>query len=167
MNHPFDTERLSLRPFTAEDAEAWHAIWGDPRVIWWGPSESLEKSRAALERLIQHEAEAWPEGLGWLAVLEKGTDEIIGDVLLQPAPFIEGVEVGWHFRSHVWNRGYATEATRATVERAFASGLCDHVHAVVSTTNGPSLRVAEKLGMKAVKDMEYEGLPHRLFVLEA
>ena len=31
-----------MRPFTADDAEGWHAIWGDPEVIWWGESESFE-----------------------------------------------------------------------------------------------------------------------------
>lgn len=167
MNGPLDTERLRLRPFTVDDAEAWHAIWGDPEVIWWGPSDSLDRSRTGLARLIQREAETWPPGLGWLAVMEKGSDEIVGDVLLQPAPFVDGIEVGWHFRTHVWSRGYATEAARATVERAFADGVCDRVWAVVATTNLASLRVAEKLGMRAVKDMEYEDLPHRMFVLEA
>ena len=167
MNHPCDTERLHLRPFREDDAEAWHAIWGDPDVIWWGASDSLERSRTSLERLVAAERDKWPEGLGWLAVLERGTDEIIGDVLLQPAPFIEGIEVGWHFRKHVWNQGYATEAARATIERAFESGLCDAVHAIVALQNESSLRVAAKLGMQAVKDMEYADLPHRLFVLEA
>jgi len=167
MNRAFDTERLHLRPFREDDAEAWHAIWGDPDVIWWGPSESLEKSAAGLARLVRAEREKWADGLGWLAVLERGSDEIVGDVLLQPAPFVEGVEVGWHIRKHVWNRGYATEAARATVEQAFRTGLCDEVYAIVALQNVPSLRVAAKLGMEAVKDMEYAELPHRLFVRKA
>ena len=167
MNQPFDTERLHLRPFREDDAEAWHAIWGDPEVIWWGANESFERSRTSLEGLIAVERGKWPDGLGWLAVTEKGSAEIIGDVLLQPAPFIEGVEVGWHFRKHVWNRGYATEAARGTIDRAFQAGLCNRVYAIVALQNESSLRVTAKLGMQAVKDMEYADLPHRLFVLEA
>ena len=164
MNHPLDTERLHLRPFVEADAEAWHAIWGDPDVIWWGASPSLARSTAGLTRLIAAERERWPDGIGWLAVMEKGSDEIVGDVLLQPAPFVSGVEVGWHFRKHVWNRGYATEAARATIERAFADRALDEVYALVALENAASLRVAAKLGMESVRDMEYEGLPHRLFV---
>ncbi len=165
MNTPLETERLALRPFRASDAEAWHAIWGDPEVIWWGASESLEKSRAGLERLIAKERE-WPAGIGWLAVSRKGEDEIIGDVLLQQAPFAPGIEIGWHFRRHAWGQGYATEAARAVLERAFAEGALERVYAIVALENPRSLRIVEKLGMAAEKDMEYAGLPHRLFAIE-
>lgn len=167
MNRPFDTERLHLRPFTEADGEAWHAIWSDPDVIWWGASDSFERSFRSLQGLIRAEREKWPEGLGWLAVSERGSDEIVGDVLLQPAPFVDGIEVGWHFRKHVWNRGYATEAARATIDEAFRTGLCDEVYAAVAPENVASLRVAAKLGMQHVKDIEHAGLPHRLFVLRA
>ena len=62
MNRALETERLSLRPFTPDDAGGWHAIWGDPEVIWWGANDSIEKSRASLERLIAKEA-TWPDGI--------------------------------------------------------------------------------------------------------
>ena len=165
MNRAFNTERLHLRPFREDDGEAWHAIWGDPDVIWWGANESLEESCSVLERLVAAERDKWPAGLGWLAVLEKGGDEIIGDVLLQPAPFVEGIEVGWHFRKHVWNRGFATEMALYSTGQIFETGLCDEVYAIVALQNEASLRVAAKLGMQVVKDMEYADLPHRLFVL--
>ena len=119
MNHPLETERLALRPFTLDDAEAWHAIWGDREVIWWGASESFENSRTALERLLDRETE-WPAGIGWLAVRRQGDDEIIGDVLLQPAPFAPGIEIGWHFRRHAWGKGYATAAYLYSVVATFA-----------------------------------------------
>lgn len=167
MNRSFDTDRLHLRPFGEDDAEAWHAIWGDPEVIWWGANETFERSRASLAGLLRAEREQWPDGLGWLAVLERGGSEIVGDVVLQPAPFVDGVEVGWHFRKHVWNRGYATEAARATIERALEADLCPEVYALVALQNGSSLRVAAKLGMRAVRDMPYADLSHRLFVCEA
>ena len=167
MNHAFDTERLHLRPFREKDGAAWHAIWGDPEVIWWGANVSLEESASVLERLVAVEREEWPDGLGWLAVLEQGSDEIIGDVLLQPAPFIEGIEVGWHFRQHVWNRGFATEAARGAIAEIFETGLCDEVYALVALQNESSLRVAAKLGMQVVQDMAYADMPHRLFVRKA
>jgi RimJ/RimL family protein N-acetyltransferase len=160
------TDRLWLRPWTLDDAEAWHAIWGDPDVIWWGASESFEKSRAGLERLLGKTG-TWPAGIGWLAVGEEGSEEVVGDVLLQPAPFIDGIEVGWHFRKHVWNRGYATEATRAVLERTFRREVVDRVWAIVATKNAPSLRVAEKLGMRRVKEMAWADMPHVLFDLRA
>ncbi len=165
MNRALETERLSLRPFTLDDAGGWHAIWGDPEVIWWGASDSFEKSRASLERLIAKEA-TWPDGIGWLAVRVRGEEEIIGDVLLQSAPFAEGIEIGWHFRRHAWGRGFATEAASAVLQRCFVEGVCDRIYALVAIENARSLRITEKLGMIAERDMEYARLPHRLFAVE-
>ena len=88
---------------------------------------------------------------------------VVGDVMLQPAPFVDGIEVGWHFRTHVWNRGYATEAARAIVERAFDEGVLDVVYAAVATRNAASLRVAEKLAMVRTKTFSLEGMEHCLF----
>ncbi|MDA1194873.1 MAG: GNAT family N-acetyltransferase [Planctomycetota bacterium] len=163
MNSALDTPRLALRPFTEQDVDAWHSIWGDPQVIWWGANETLERSREQLLRLLEHE-QAWPAGIGWLAVRRPGADEVIGDVLLQPARFVDGIEIGWHFRSQAWNQGYATEAARAVLERQREAHPEAPVYAIVETSNAPSLRVAEKLGLRAVRDMPHAGLPHRLFV---
>ncbi len=34
-----ETARLVLRPWALDDVDAFHTIWGDPRVIWWGAAE--------------------------------------------------------------------------------------------------------------------------------
>ena len=165
MNRALETNRLSLRPFSRDDAAGWHAIWGDPDVIWWGASDSFERSRASLVRLIGNEA-TWPDGIGWLAVRVRGEEEIVGDVLLQPAPFVDGIEIGWHFRKHAWGRGFATESARAVLQRCFAEGVCERIYAIVAVENDRSLRIADKLGMTTERDMEYADLPHRLFAVE-
>jgi len=161
---PLETDRLTLRPFAPHEVEAWFSIWGDPEVIWWGAAPSREEAGAGLVRLLERER-TWPDGIGWLAVREKGKDEVVGDVLLQPAPFVDGVEVGWHLRTHVQNRGYATEAARAVVRRTLDDGVVDEVYAAVATRNAPSLRVAEKLGMRVLRTFELSGMLHRLLVL--
>ncbi len=163
MQAPLETSRLTIRPFTLDDLEGWFAIWGDPEVIWWGAAESLDATREPFRRLLAKEKE-WPDGIGWMAVREKGTGEIVGDVMLQPAPFVDGTEVGWHMRTHVWGRGYATEAARAVIDRALEDGICAELYAAVATRNAPSLRVAEKLGMRPLKLFELAEMEHRLFV---
>lgn len=165
MNRALDTERLALRPFTHADHAGFHAIWGDPEVIWWGADEDAEASRARLAALVERE-HAWPDGVGWLAVRRHGEETILGDVILQPAKFVDGLEIGWHFRRDAWGQGYATEAAAALLERTLAEGVVDRVYAIVAIQNDPSLRVVEKLGLQPVKDVEYAGLPHRLFAID-
>ena len=69
-------------------------------------------------------------------------------MLLKPLPNGVGeVEVGWHLHPDSWGRGYATEAARAVVDRAFDDGLLE-VYAVVRPGNEPSLAVCRRLGMQ-------------------
>lgn len=159
------TERLTLRPWRADDLAAFHQIWGDPEVIWWGANESLEVTRSAFERLLGRHAD-WPAGVRWYAIVERATGAIVGDVLLQPARFVEGIELGWHLCRAAWGRGLATEAARAAQEQAFREGAVERIHALVALRNERSLRVAAKLGLRPVREMEYEGLPHRLFAID-
>jgi RimJ/RimL family protein N-acetyltransferase len=56
------------------------------------------------------------------------------------------VEVGWHLHPDSWGHGYATEAARGAVDRAFRYGLPE-VYAVVRPDNAPSLAVCRRLGM--------------------
>lgn len=159
------TDRLRLRPFAPEDAEAFHAIWGDPKVIWWGASPSLENTRERFETLLRRHAD-WPPGVGWFAVTRRGRDDVLGDLILQPAPFANGIEIGWHFRQDAWGWGYATEAARAVLSHAFGTVGLERVYAIVATQNVASLRVVDKLGMQRIQALEYADLPHLLFTLE-
>lgn len=165
MNEPFETERLSLRPFTLDDHEGFYRIWGDPEVIWWGAIDDREESARRFRTLVEREHD-WPDGVGWLALRRRGEEAILGDVILQPAKFVDGLEIGWHLSREAWGHGYATEAARGLIEQTFARGVAERLHAIVAIENARSLRVVEKLGMQAVKDMPYAGLPHRLFALD-
>jgi len=160
-----ETERMTLRPWRAGDLEAFHEIWGDPDVIWWGANESIEVTRTMFERLLASHA-GWPAGVRWYAMVERTTGAIIGDVLLQPARFVEGIEIGWHLCRGAWGRGLATEAALAARDQAFAEGAVERIHAIVALENERSLRVVRKLGLEPVRDMEYAGLPHRLFAID-
>jgi RimJ/RimL family protein N-acetyltransferase len=169
MNTPppgIATERLRLRPWKADDLPAFHAIWGDPEVIWWGAHESLEATRIALTALLERHA-TWPPGLGWFALCARDSGAIVGDVILQPAPFVDGIEIGWHLGRSAWGRGLATEAARAVLAYGFEQVGLERIYAIVATQNERSLRVVQKLGFGPVQDMEYAGLPHRLFAIDA
>lgn len=160
------TERLVLRPLGPDDAPAFHAIWSDPEVIWWGAEPDFEKNAAGYQRLLDKQR-TWPAGIGWYWVQAEGSDEILGDVLLQPARFVDGIEIGWHFHRRAWGHGYATEAATRVLRYALEEVGLASIYAIVATTNERSLRVVEKLGMHRVKSMTYADLPHILFVSPA
>ncbi|MDJ0976127.1 MAG: GNAT family N-acetyltransferase [Planctomycetota bacterium] len=159
---PLATDRLRLRPFTPDDVEAFYAIWGDPEVIWWGASPSLDYTREKFLALLERHAE-WQPGVGWYAVTPRDRDEVLGDVMLQPAKFVDGIEIGWHFRRSAWGWGYATEAARALLDYGFETVGLERIYAIVATQNAPSMRVVAKLEFEKLREMEYADLPHVLF----
>ena len=164
-NERIETERLILRPWAPGDVEAFHGIWGDPEVIWWGANETIDQTREGYAQLLERHG-TWPAGLGWFALTEPDREAILGDVILQPAKFVDGIEIGWHLRRDAWGKGYATEAARAVLAHAFETVGLERVYAIVATHNERSLRIIEKLGLTPVKDMEYAGWPHRLFAID-
>jgi RimJ/RimL family protein N-acetyltransferase len=157
------TQRLTVRPWTEGDAEAFHAIWSDPEVIFWGPTADRDESRARLRAVIQRCAgHPWP--VAWHAVVEQDTGEVVGDVILQPAPFAAGEwEVGWHLRRDRWGRGYATEAAAALVEEAFRRLAPARIVCAILPDNVRSIATARRLGFERVGPVMHARLWHDLY----
>jgi ribosomal-protein-alanine N-acetyltransferase len=160
LTRTIETPRLLLRPWAEEDLAAFHRIWGDPQVIWWGPSRDLAQSAELLAKFRAR--------LAWRAVVERATGHIggniVGNVVLQRAPWNpDDLEVGWHLARDSWGRGYATEAARAVVEETFAVFPVSRVVAAIHVENERSRRVAERLGFVREGAFLHGGLPHDLF----
>jgi RimJ/RimL family protein N-acetyltransferase len=161
------TARLDLARWTTSDADvaAFFAIWGDPRVIWWGACADHDAARAALERV--HARCAGVPACGWWALVERKTGAIVGNACLQPAPVPpDEIELGWHLGHAHQGKGFATEAARALCAHAFASGL-PRVIAEIVPLNAASIAVAHRLGMRAESMVERAGCGHVVFALAA
>jgi RimJ/RimL family protein N-acetyltransferase len=65
------------------------------------------------------------------------------------------IKVGYTISPDVQGRGYATEAVRALVDYAFDVLGADVVRAYASEENEPSIRVAEKVGMRLIERLEH------------
>jgi RimJ/RimL family protein N-acetyltransferase len=142
------TGRLRLRAWTAQpgDLDRLEDLYSRDEVTRWlgGPptisaAELVERWRLVHELNPVH---------GCWAVCPLDGGPPAGTVLLKPLPRGVGeVEVGWHLHPDSWGRGYATEAARAVVGRAFDDGLLE-VFAVVRPGNERSLAVCRTLGMQ-------------------
>jgi ribosomal-protein-alanine N-acetyltransferase len=146
MNTILETDRLLLRSWTADDAQAAFALYRDPEVTRFlgGPLGSLDEAREILKRIIDHYDRV---GFGQWAVVEKKSGEIIGSCgvkLLDGGPEVELV---YHLARASWNRGYATEAARACLDHGFTKLGLDRIRGIADPANHASHRVLEKIGM--------------------
>ena len=130
----FATERLILRPATLDDVDLVQQLDTDIEVMRYitRHASSREESMTELARSI---------GARWMV---SDTGEFLGWVGANATT--DAYELGWRFRSSVWGRGYATEATRALVEKLFELGA-SRVFAQTMAVNTRSRAVMERVGL--------------------
>ncbi len=116
-----ETERLILRTWQQEDAEAYFQINQDPKVIEClrGPM-NMEQVNDFILAVNNHGDK---HGYTLWATELKETKELIGFIGLNytdwEAPFTPAVEIGWRLGSQYWGKGYATEGAKAALDFGF------------------------------------------------
>ncbi|MEV0789621.1 GNAT family N-acetyltransferase [Kribbella sp. NPDC050459] len=162
------TDRLLLRNWRDSDREPFAALNTDPAVMEHFPApQTREQSDALIDRnqpLIDE------RGWGLWALEVRDTGEFIGFTGLSvpsfEAHFMPAVEIGWRLSKGAWGNGYATEAARAALAHGFGPGGLDEVVSFTTTTNLPSQRVMQRIGMTHDEpgDFDHPRIPegHRL-----
>ena len=147
------TDRLILRRSRPEDAETISGYRSDPEVNrqqGWERTDA-EGVRADIEEMRGRQP-GEPGGWVQFSVIERDGGELVGDVGVSPADGEPGVlKVGYTISPGVQGRGYATEAIAALVDYAFETLGAEVVRAYASAENLPSIRVAEKVGMRLIE----------------
>lgn len=161
------TERLVLREFVADDADALALVLSDPETMRYYPAPF---DRARVEQWIDRNLHRYAEdGVGLWAMVLKSTGELIGDcgIIRQQVDGENLFEIGYHLRRDHWGQGLATEAALACREWAFANLKLERLISLIRPENVPSSRVAERNGMKIWKEVAWRGLRHYVYQVES
>lgn len=129
-----------------------------------GPWNDLEKHERFLRDRIEN---SFGNGLGYWSIFPRERpDQFLGWILLIP---YDGsgpeIEIGWRLNRLAWGKGYATEAAKPIVEHAFEALRLSRIVADIDLGNTPSMRVAEKIGLKYIGDGRREGRPCKSYVM--
>ncbi|MEU9172186.1 GNAT family N-acetyltransferase [Streptomyces sp. NPDC048420] len=158
-----ETERLRLRAFTEADVEHLVALDGDPEVMRFltgGTPTPPESVRArTLPRLLHDHPGLGTRG--YWAAEEKPTGTFLGWFEFRPldddSPAV--VELGYRLNRAAWGRGYATEGSRALIDKGFTDLGVERVTANTMTVNRGSRRVMEKSGLTYLRTF-HSDWPH-------
>lgn len=146
-----DTQRLRLRPLGTDDLDALVELDSDPEVMRW-LSGGTATPREFLEEVVLPGFLDLDPGRPWLGAwaIEDRDGAFLGWVSLRPSrPEVPtSATLGYRLRRAAWGRGFATEAARAVLARAFEAGDLALVEATVYEANSASRRVLEKLGLR-------------------
>jgi RimJ/RimL family protein N-acetyltransferase len=139
-----ETERLILRVPDASEFDAWAAFMADEESARY---VGRVQPPAMVWRGLATVAGAWVlHGFSMFSVIEKATGRWVGRVgPWQPHDW-PGTEVGWGVIREVWGKGYAFEASAASMDFAVdVLGWSDIIHSI-HPENVRSQRLAQRLG---------------------
>lgn len=139
-----ETDRLILRPPSAEDFEGWARLMSDEEHV---RHIGGVQPRAVAWRGLMTMIGSWAtQGFGMFSVVEKDSGHWIGRVGPWSPEGWPGTEVGWTLAREATGRGYAREAAIATIDWAFdALDWTDVIHSI-DPDNAPSIALARHLG---------------------
>lgn len=142
-----ETERLTLRQFTAEDAPFILELVNEPSFIQNIGDRNVRSLADAVKYIETGPVISYARnGFGLYLVQLKESGESIGMCGLIKRAALEDVDVGYAFLPKFWSKGYAVESALAVKEQAHSLGLRRLV-AIVDPANIGSIRVLEKLGL--------------------
>lgn len=155
--HLLHTERLVLVPAPMEFLEAWVEGRADEAASLLGvrlpagwPTEPQAREGLPVHLALLRTAPS--EWLWRVRLITWGEGrEVVGAVNLKGTPDASGsVDVGWGVEPAWRRRGIAVEAAAAVIDWALAHPAVRRVTARIAPDNAPSLRVAQRLGMRHV-----------------
>ena len=150
-----ETGRLILRRFTGDDVDLLVELDADPEVMRYinggEPTSRAEVVDEVLPAFLDY-YERYP-GYGFWAAIEKSTGEFLGWFHFRPphGGRDDEAELGYRLRKSAWNKGYATEGSRALIDKGFIEYGVNRVFATTMAANVGSRRVMEKSGLSYVR----------------
>jgi RimJ/RimL family protein N-acetyltransferase len=140
-----ETPRLLLRPYRAEDRDAFVSLHTDPEVRRHmnGPL-TPQKAESRFDEIWTGTA---TQRTCW-AIIEKETGVFAGHAFLWLDDRHPFQELGFLFFKSYWGRGFATETARRLTEHCLGEGGLPGLSATVDCDHAPSIRVLEKVGFE-------------------
>lgn len=155
------TDRLILRPFQLGDEEGMYQLNRDEEVLRYTGDNSFESVEEAREFLVDY-IEYCKKGFGRFAVIHQDTSEFMGFCGLRRQEY-GVVDLGFRLMKKYWGRGYATEASLASLDYGFNDLGLDQIIGRVARANEASIKVLKKCGMSYWKDGPCEGIEDSLY----
>ncbi|MDY6017894.1 MAG: GNAT family N-acetyltransferase [Oscillospiraceae bacterium] len=158
MNHcgtqKLETDRLILRRFTHDDAEAMYKNWASDeevtKFLMWQPHSSLEVSQSITDEWVTQYSD--DKYYNWAIVLKENGDEPIGGIgVVHMNEEISMVHIGYCIGKAWWHQGITSEALRAVMDFLFDVVDVNRIESRHDPRNPNSGKVMQKCGMK------YEG----------
>jgi RimJ/RimL family protein N-acetyltransferase len=156
-----ETPRLTLRQFSENDVDNLFNLNSDPAVMRYLTGGRPTPREEIRDQVLPFHLAVYGrlDRLGTWAAESSASGEFLGWFHFRPDPDgdITNIELGYRLRRPAWNLGYATEGSRALINRGFTELGVERVFAHTMTLNAGSRHVLEKCGLTLVGTIPYDG----------
>lgn len=142
------TDRLVLRPATEDDAEFLVVLMNDPTYLHFIGDRGVRTVADARDYLATALIYRYEQGLGLKVVETRSGGEPVGICGLVRRPDLAFADLGYALLPGQVGKGYAVEASRATLDHAFNDLGLPCALAITRADNLRSRRVLETIGMQ-------------------
>lgn len=162
MSNEVNTERLTLRNWSIDDAQAALAIFGSADVAHWlTPAMDCVPDVDSMRELLRgwlDEQDGLLTPRGRWAVVRTEDGVVVGGLSITTLPPGEDLQISWQLNPAEWGKGYAAEASLALMSWAFTQDT-DELFAVARPNNKRAIATSKRLGLQWVGETsKYYGL---------
>jgi RimJ/RimL family protein N-acetyltransferase len=165
-----DTERLTLRRFSVDDAAFIRELLNDPSFVRNIGDKGVRSDEDAAAYIQNGPIASYERfGFGLYAVELKDTGELIGMCGLLKRDSLTDPDIGFAFLPKFWAKGYALESAAAVIGYGKNVLGLERMLAITKPDNIGSIRVLEKIGLRFERmiKMSEDEPKLKLFALES
>ena len=152
-----ETARLHFRLIDTSDFNNWLPFFEEPESFrYW--NVKLQSPNVECQQWYEKQLGRYEQDKGGMnALIEKSSRRLVGHcgLLVQRVDDVAELEIAYSLLPEYWNKGFASEAAAKCKDVAFDRDYSSSLISIISLSNIPSARVAEKNGMTIDKRTVY------------
>jgi RimJ/RimL family protein N-acetyltransferase len=158
MDLIIETERLIMREMRHQDAEELFAMDSNSNVhryLWQKPNTSIQEIHDYID-MVRNQYIS--NKIGRFSTIIKETNELIGWTGIKFVnDHVENgntnfYDYGYRLNEKFWNKGFATEASKAWLDYGFNQINIQTMNAYTHAENGASNHILKKVGFRFIED---------------
>jgi len=162
-----ETERLTLRELTTDDAEFSLRLLNEPSFLRFIGDKGVRNLQDARQYILNGPIASYNQnGFGLYLVVLKSTNTSIGMCGLIKRETLTDVDIGFAFLPEFWNKGYALESATAVFSYGKNVLKLPRIVAITNKDNVTSGKLLERLGLHFDRliDLNGDGDETKLFI---
>lgn len=153
----FTSERLGFRNWELTDIDEMNQINSDEKVMEFFPGISTKQQTT--DFVARMKSQFADKGFCYFAVDKLEDNEFIGFIGLSeqtyPADFTPCVDIGWRIKRSEWNKGFATEGAKKSLDYALKDLRLKSVYSIAPKLNTKSEHIMIRIGLKIQYEFEH------------